>query len=70
MDQLLKTAPHTVNFMSSKPNGTPMETIISNLPRLSINDQEKVLEFMEVLLEADQHKRDFDRLQRPLSWAL
>jgi hypothetical protein len=59
----------TVHCSSLKQSENPLETILSSLSRLSAADREKVLEYVELLLEADQRKAEFNRLQRPLFWA-
>jgi|WetSurMetagenome_2_1015567.scaffolds.fasta_scaffold582488_2 hypothetical protein len=70
MDQLNQVSqPETEYSTSFKQSEYPLEAVLSSLSRLSAADREKVLEFIELLLEADRRKAEFNRLQRPLFWA-
>jgi hypothetical protein len=57
------------NLACALSNEVLRETLIKKLELLAHSDQEKVLEYIEQLIESGSRKREFDNLQRPLVWA-
>jgi hypothetical protein len=47
---------------------TLRETIRRKMDELTRVDQEKILEHIEQLIQADLQRREFDNLQRPIVW--
>lgn len=64
------SANHHFDFFHARAATDEMlqETIRRKLDKLPRVDQEKILEHIEQLIQADSQRREFDSLQRPIVW--